>query len=166
LGKAAYTLGCRYEVKGGAPQYLLEFSEAHPTLGEVKITGASIYRLIFYRGEECAAVLDKPGLAAQLPVGRYDAAEIWLRSGGVEAFCIGQRPLDVKSGAPAMLAVGAPLTNSVKLSRNGGNLLMQYELAGAGGVAYRLSSRDDANRPAWAVYQGDGRLATGKFESG
>jgi hypothetical protein len=166
LDKEAYTLECRYEIKSGSPHYLLEFTETHPALGELKVSGASIYRLIFYRGGECAAVLDRPGPVAQLPAGRYDAAEIWLRSGAVEASSIGARRLDIKAGTPATLTIGAPLTNSVKLSRNGGNLLMQYELAGAGGALYRLSGQDDAKRPAWTVFQGDKCLASGKFQFG
>jgi hypothetical protein len=166
LDKQAYTVECRYEAKSDPPHYRLEFTEAQPTLGELKVSGASIHRLIFYRGKECTAVLDKPGPVAQLPAGKYDAAEIWLRSGAVVAANIGERRLDIKAQTPASLTVGAPLTNSVKLSRNSGNLLMQYELVGAGGAIFRLNSLDDAKRPEWTVFQGDKRLASGKFEFG
>jgi len=166
LGRQAYSLECRYEIKGGVPHYRLEFTETQPALGELNVPGDAIHRLIFYRGQECAAVLDQPARVAQLPVGTYDAAEIWLRSGAVEASSIGERRLDIKTDAPISLTVGAPLTNSVKLSRNGGNLLMQYELLGAGGTLFRLNSLDDAKRPEWTVFQGDKRLASGKFQYG
>ena len=66
---------------------------------------------------------------------------------------------------PAVLTAGGPLTNSVSVSRRGRYLALNYQLVGAGGP-YQLVNQDRSHPPEFTVYQGDKKVASGKFEFG
>ena len=78
----------------------------------------------------------------------------------------------ISERTPALLRVGGPLTNSVSVNRRGKILLLNYELVGAGGVlvgaggAYQLVNPDRLHPPEFVIYQGDKKVASGKFEFG
>jgi hypothetical protein len=43
---------------------------------------------------------------------------------------------------------------------------MAYQLVGAGGEAYQLANQDRSHPPEFAVFKGDKKIASGKFEFG
>jgi hypothetical protein len=72
----------------------------------------------------------------------------------------------VDGKTPAVLDAGGPLTNSVTASRHGQDLRLDYRLVGAGGETYQLVKQDRSQPPEFAIYRGDKRIASGKFEFG
>jgi hypothetical protein len=72
----------------------------------------------------------------------------------------------VTDKSPATLTVGGPLTNTVMVNRRGQELRLDYELVGAGGQAYQLPNRDPLKPPAFTVYKGTKKIASGTFEYG
>ena len=73
--------------------------------------------------------------------------------------------ITVNDTKPAVLTAGGPLTNSVSVIRQGRKLSLNYQLVGAGG-AYQLVNQDRSHPPEFTVYQGDQKVASGKFEFG
>jgi hypothetical protein len=72
--------------------------------------------------------------------------------------------ITVDANKPAVLKIGGPLKQSVKVKRQGGVLVLSYELVGLGGETY--TSRKRTSTPTFAVYKGDDALASGSFEYG
>ena len=108
--------------------------------------------------------MDEPKGVVEVPVGNYKQSSVWLRKGEAEASS-GARSISVSAGELAVLDAGGPLTNSVSVSSEGRRLALSYQLLGHGGV-YRLTKRDTKHPPEFTVYQGDKKLAAGKFEFG
>jgi len=73
---------------------------------------------------------------------------------------------DAGADVPTVLAVGGPLTNSASLTRQGGDLVMRYQLIGEGGQTYNLMNVDRSKPPQYAIYQGGEKIALGSFEFG
>ena len=67
---------------------------------------------------------------------------------------------------PATFAAGGPLTNTVTISRRSRSLVFSYRLVGADGASFQAKTNGVRDQPAFAVYQGERQLATGKFEFG
>jgi hypothetical protein len=63
-----------------------------------------------------------------------------------------------------MLKVGAPLKQTVRVQRQGGILVLNYELLGVGGEKY--TGPDRSKPPTFTVYKGDKEIASDKFEFG
>ncbi len=106
-----------------------------------------------------------------VPVGSYNQPDILLEQNGVEAFCNSSQSqaggrISVDDRTPAVLDAGGPLTNSVIVSRHGQDLRLDYRLLGAGGATYQLVNRDYSRPPEFAIYKGDKKIASGKFEFG
>jgi hypothetical protein len=167
IGNRAYQLQCTNEGQGDAAKVRVQFTEQRPSLGELKITGSYVQRVTL-EGGLYMVVIDKPETVVRVPVGSYIPAKVCLKKGGAEAY------LDLRTAAgrtiisdtkPAVLTAGGPLTNSVSLSRQGRKLSLNYQLVGAGG-AYQLVNQDRLHPPEFAVYQGDKKVASGKFEFG
>ena len=74
--------------------------------------------------------------------------------------------ISVSDKAPAVLDAGGPLTNSVTAIREGQDLRLDYKLIGAGGATYQLVKHDTSKPPEFAIYKGDRKIASGKFEFG
>jgi predicted glycoside hydrolase/deacetylase ChbG (UPF0249 family) len=94
-----------------------------------------------------------------------------LEQDGVQAYCssaqvAGGRIVLVGADVPTVLAVGGPLTNSASLTRQGGDLVMRYQLIGEGGQTYNLMNVDRSKPPQYAIYQGGEKIALGSFEFG
>ncbi|HYG36219.1 MAG TPA: hypothetical protein VEC99_15615 [Clostridia bacterium] len=141
--------------------------KAEPTeLGDLTISGEFTRRLLL-TGGSCVAVLDTPKGTLKVPVGTYSGHQVQV--GTAEATthleAVGQRSVVVTKNEPSTFAVGGPLTNGVTFSRRGNNLVLQYQLLGAGGETY-APMRDHQNPPQFAVYQGDKKIGSGKFEFG
>jgi hypothetical protein len=73
--------------------------------------------------------------------------------------------MTINEGKSAVLTAGGPLTNSVSINRQGRKLSLNYQLVGAGG-AYQMVGQDRSHPPEFAVYQGDKKVSSGKFEFG
>ena len=69
----------------------------------------------------------------QIPTGSYSQPEIALEENGakrltaIRQFQRGARQISVTARRPAVLNVGGPLTNSVTASRQGQDLVMDYQ---------------------------------------
>ena len=166
FGDHAYELDCRYDPGGASPKYRVTFKEQAPRLGELKITGTDLHRLILAAMPELTVVLDQPAGTVKLPVGSYSLAQVWLRKGETEGASLGVGKLTVNEQRPASLLAGGPLTNSIQVGSEGYNLLLNYALLGAGGRGYKMPGRDGKHWPEFAVFQGTNRLAAGKFQPG
>jgi hypothetical protein len=166
FGQRAYELECRYEPSGDSPKYKVTFKEQSPRLGELKVAGADLHRVILTAKPAMTVVLDQPQGTVRLPVGDYSLAEIWLRKGEAEAGSFRAGRLNVDDQRPVSLVAGGPLTNCVEVKLQGHDLQFIYKLVGADGRAYQLPRPDYQHPPEFAVFQGINRLATGKFQYG
>jgi hypothetical protein len=166
LGERAYGLDCRYVPDVGAPKYRVTFREQSPQLGELKVTGANLYRLILTEKRATTVILDKPEGVVKLPVGNYSLDEIWLREGDTVAGSFRAGRIIIEAKRTASLTAGGPLTNSVDVKSAAGSLELNYKLVGADGRSYQLPRPDYNHPPEYAVFQGTNRLATGKFQYG
>jgi hypothetical protein len=166
----AWRLDCTNEWSGNNARLRLQFAPEQPALGELKVAGDFIQRLTLQNGPYLV-VLDRPGPVARVPVGRYSQPGVWLKQGDAEAYretgyLRSEKGIAVDEKKPAMLTAGGPLTNSLIAGREGKNLRFNYRLLGAGGEVYQLTRQDRSHPPEFAVYQGDRKIASGKFAFG
>ena len=148
----------------------LQFAEQSAVLGELKITGKYIQRLIL-PGGPYLVVLDRPADTVKIPVGSYHQPNVLLEQGSNRAWCtdgswVSGRRIVVDAKTPAGLDAGGPLTNSVIATRRGRNLELSYRLIGAGGATYQLDNQDRSRPPEFAIFKGDRKVASGKFAFG
>ena len=132
FGNRAYALDCRYDARGDSAKYQVTFKEQAPRLGELKVTGAGLHRLILTTSRGMTALLDQPQGTVKLPVGSYSLEEIWLRQGETEVFRLNAGRVTVNEQRPANLVAGGPLTNSVDVKSQGDTLATQLPVAGGG----------------------------------
>ncbi len=170
VGNHAYLLDRTNEPSGPGTGLDLRFTEQQPTLGEMRITGTYVQRIVL-TGDPYVVVLDKPAAIVKVPTGTYTEAQVWLKAGDVAAYnasaqATKRRRISIGGQEPAVLTAGGPLTNSVSLLRRGSRLSLNYELVGAGGLVYRLVRQDRTQPPEFTIYRGDKRVASGKFEFG
>lgn len=156
--------------QNGQASLALQFTEQAVALGELKITGQFIRRLVL-AGGPYLVMLDQPKGAVKIPTGSYSQPDILLEQNGAAAFSrSGQPPgagrISVGDKTPAMLHAGGPLTNSVTANRQGLDLRLDYLLVGAGGQSYQLAKQDTSKPPGFAIYQGDKKIGSGDFEFG
>jgi hypothetical protein len=167
----AYHLDCAYVQEGGAPKYRIDLEPRQPELGELKLTGQFIQRLVV-TGSKYTVVLDQPEPVVKVPVGSYRGCQVQLGKGGVEAYREADRSrgsgnekgITIATGKPALLAVGGPLTNTVAANRRGRVLNLSYELVGMGGENYQLLGA--RRQPEFVAYRAGKKIASGKFEFG
>jgi len=135
-------------------------------LGELRIEGEHIERFVLSREDGRTERFDKPGETIELPVGQYQLQESHL-DGGYICF---QRPglqddwITIAENKPAVLEVGAPLKQTLKVKRRGKALVLDYKLLGIGGEAYTKNERNKP--PRLVVYNGDEEINSGRFEYG
>ena len=146
------------------------FSEARdqdPALGELRLEGESIVRLVLKReGDNQTETFRRPEQIIELPTGKYTVQEVHLDGGYIYYASRGPKShwVTVTSDEPATLKIGGPLKQTVKVSREGRILVMNYELLGVGGEQY--TSGDRREPPTFAVYKADKKIASGNFEFG
>ena len=148
----------------------INFSEAQDqssVLGELKLEGKSIVRLILLREDDNEREeFRRPEQTIKLPTGKYSLQEVHLEGGYI---CYASRGpkrhlASVTSDEPATLKIGAPLKQIVKVNRQGRNLVMNYELLGVGGEKY--TGGNSGEKPTFTVYKGNKEIASDKFEYG
>ncbi len=142
-----------------------EVQEEDPATGELKLEGKHIQKLVFrYKGRK-TETFDNPGEIIKLPVGEYQLREVHLEGGYVSRFgIVDGRWKMVDKDKPNVLKVGAPLKQSVRVQRRKNLLILRYELLGVGGHNYVQAQR--GTPPQFAIYCGDKKIASGKFEFG
>ncbi len=170
FGGHAYQLGWRAAAPNGEVKPGLQFTEQSVALGDLKITGQYIQRLVL-AGATYQVVLDHPAATVKVPTGSYNQPNIQLEQGGTAAYLNPSQPqsgnrISVDDKTPAILVAGGPLTNSVLVSRHGQDLRLDYRLVGAGGATYQLVEQNRSHPPEFAVFKGDKQIASGKFEFG
>ena len=82
----AYQLDLAAGPQNGEARPALQFTEQSVPLGELKITGKFIQRLVL-PGGPYLVVLDQPAASVQVPTGSYNQPDIRLEQNGAEAFC-------------------------------------------------------------------------------
>ena len=160
------------EPRGREEKLALRLTEEQPALGELRITGSFIQRLVL-TGGPYVVVLAQPPASVKVPLGRYQPYRVWLQQGKAEAYfnfgvpqsgmanvveeisgsqmpVLGPPPPEqavvVEEQRTAVLAVGGPLTNCVSATHRGRNLLLNYRLIGAGGGEYWLAEGATGSR--------------------
>ena len=140
--------------------------EQDSALGELKLEGKYIDRLVLQRKDGHREEFSRPAETIKLPVGAYQLWESRLQ-GGYTCYASRDSKIDLVTVAPekpAVLKVGAPLKQIVKAQRRGRILALNYELLGVGGEKYIGGNR--SKPPTFTVYKGDKEVASGKFEFG
>jgi hypothetical protein len=180
------------EPRGREEGLALRLTEQPTALGELRITGSYIQRLVL-TGGPYVVVLAQPPASVKVPAGRYYPYRVWLNQGKAEAYfnygvpqsgmanvveeisgsqmpVLGPPPPEqavvVDEGRTAVLAVGGPLTNCVSASHRGQNLMLNYRLTGAGGGDYWLAAGGDRKPPQFTVARLGRRIGSGQFEFG
>ncbi|MGD1083378.1 MAG: hypothetical protein ABSA47_01355 [Verrucomicrobiota bacterium] len=166
----AFQVDCVVRPQDSEARPALQFVEHPVALGEVKITGQFISRLVLMGGLY-QVVLDQPAGVVKIPTGTYNQAEVRLEHNGTAAFrkTAGAQfdaRISVDERTPAVLNAGGPLTNSVNASRDGRDLVLDYLLIGAGGQTYQLAAQDPTKPPSFAIYKGEKKIESGDFEFG
>ena len=180
------------EPRGPGESLPLRLTEEQTALGELRLTGSSIERLVL-TGESYVVVLAQPPASVKVPPGRYHPYRVWLKQGKTRAYFDFGLPqngkanlLEEVTGAklpvlslpppeqaivvdvqrPALLAVGGPLTNSVAATRHGRELMFSYRLIGAGGGEYRVWQGTNRTSPQFTVCKSGKKIGAGQFEFG
>lgn len=134
--------------------------------GEIKLEGEHVERVVLRREGGRTENFEQPGETIELREGRYKLIESHLKGGYVCFQGTGtQNPwITVATGEPAVLKVGAPLKQTLKVKRRGKALALDYKLLGIGGEAYARADR--SNPPSFTVYKGDQEIASRQFAYG
>lgn len=167
-----YDLTFAFEAGKSGTEVTVTSTESQPVMGELKIDGKQIQRLILQQtrpgGGPGVAILDVPGSTVMVPAGQYDRPVVFLDAGSscgtLRAW--GSKRVSIKPNATATLKIGAPLSSTVRIKREAGSLRLGYELLGVGGEQYTVPSRANRNAPTFAIYKGLKRIASGSFEYG
>ncbi len=142
-----------------------QVQEENPVTGELKLEGKHIQQIVFIDKGRKREKFENPGESIRLPAGEYQLREVRLEGGYVSRFIAASgRWTTVNKDKPNVLKVGAPLKQSVSVQRRRNLLVLDYELLGVGGHKYVQARR--GTPPQFAIYRGDKKIASGKFEFG
>jgi len=143
-----------------------ESSTKDPPPGVLKLEGNHLDYLELRARDDHTERITRPEESVELPPGEYRLQAARLKGGytcnnmGVS----GYNWVTVAPDKPATLKVGGPLVPTVKVQREGRILRLSYELRGEGGEAY--TGGDRSKPPTFAVYRGQKKIASGRFEFG
>ena len=140
--------------------------EQEKALGELKLEGEHVERLVLQRKDGHTDRFDQPGEVVELPVGEYQLLESHL-DGGYTCFQGGgpqKKWITIAENVPAVLKVGTPLKQTLEVKRQGRTLALDYKLLGIGGEGYTRADR--SNPPGFTVYKGDQEIASGQLAYG
>lgn len=138
--------------------------------GELRLGGAHVRRLVL-EGEHVSRpiVVESPGETVRLPEGRYCCEQVILAGpAGTPQFLSylpgGHRWIPIREDEPAVLDVGGPLQTKLRARKQGGTLLLTFELANTSGQTFQPVK--PASNPRFEVCQGGRQIASGRFEYG
>jgi hypothetical protein len=133
---------------------------------ELEIVGSHIDRLTLESPNGHIRHMASPGPHLSLPAGKYCVRQVDLKGGYQFIGSSVAEPgwFTLTPETPQQLKVGAPLKPSVKVTRRGRFLTLDYQLLDAGGRVYR--GGQSVNRPRFMVYRGDREIGSGSFEYG
>jgi len=139
---------------------------------ELDIEGSHISRLTLESQDGRIRHIASPGPRLSLPAGKYCVRQVNLEGGyqfidlsdTVPRWLTLARRFTLTPESPYQLKVGAPLKPSVRVTRWGRFLRLDYQLLDAGRRPYRSEQR--TNPPWFTVYQGDREIGSGSFEYG
>jgi hypothetical protein len=172
FGGHAYHLAVATNLPDGAPGRALQITEQTVALGELRIAGQYIQRLVLdSAGDSYTVQLIQPAGVVNIPAGSYNLSALRLENQGATACWkagakLPKLHLVVDGQKPGALDMGGPLTNSIAVSRRGQNLRLDYRLVGAGGADFQMVNQDRSHPPEFAVFKGTKQVASGKFEFG
>ena len=188
----AWQLDWSAEPRAPEEKLALRLTEEQTALGELRITGSFIERLVL-TGGPYTVVLAQPPASVKVPPGHYHPYRVWLKQGKARAyFNFGvprtgmanvmeevtgaqmpvlslpppEQAVVVEEQRAAVLAVGGPLTNCVSATRRGRNLLLNYRLIGSGGGEYWLVGGGGGKPPRFSVGKAGKKIGSGEFEFG
>ena len=135
-------------------------------LGELKLEGEHVERLVLQRKDGHTDRFDQPGEVVELPVGQYHLMESHLDGGYtcIQGTVPQNKWITIAENKPAVLKVGAPLKQAMEVKRQGRTLALDYKLLGIGGEGYTRADR--SNPPGFTVYKGDQEIASGQLAYG
>ena len=192
FGGQAGQLDWAADPRGCGEKLAVELAARPAALGDLRISGSSIRRLVL-EGGPFVVVLAHPEASVRVPVGSYYPRSVWLQRGRTEAYfrfgvptsgkvsvmdeitgaqlpIISSRPAGqvvvVDGGRPGLMLVGGPLTNCVSATHAGREVHLGYQLRGVGGGEYRPVGRDFDSEPQFTIREGGLRVGGGKFEFG
>jgi hypothetical protein len=170
FGQHAYDLDLTTVPERDNVKFRLRLTEEHPALGELKLTGQFIERLVL-EGGTYLVLLDQPPGVVRIPVGSYGESQVQLKKGNTTAYRQDRYPasgrrISIGEQQPAELTAGGPLTNRVTVTRRGASLYLVYQLKGTDGELYTVDSQGREKPPEFVVSQGGKRIGSGKFEFG
>jgi hypothetical protein len=138
--------------------------EQRQALGELRIEGKHIERLVLCRKDGRTEQFNEPNETIKLATGEYRLQDVRLKDGFIYS---NRNPaynwVAVIGGEQAVLKVGAPLKQTVSIERQGPVLELKYNLVGVGGETYAVTR---SKHPTFAVFKGEKKVAGGKFEFG
>jgi hypothetical protein len=140
-----------------------------PRVGTLRIEGAGIERLVLQdsAGQRQVCYYREPNLI--LPAGSYCLDEVILQgdysSPGLQ-IPAAMREVKLEPGGLRTVKLGAPLRQTIRVERWGGSLVLNYRLVGQGGESYTVTRRQTPKPPAFVIYHGATRIASGTFEPG
>lgn len=141
-------------------------SDATPGMGELRIEGESIERLVLADSNGYGKEFNRPGAVVTLPEGRYRLREVALE-GGYRCWphqVPEGNPVTVSRGQPATLKVGGPLSQRIRPQRRGTVLALNFEIVGGAGELY--SPPTSTGKPHVTVYRHDKQILSADFEYG
>jgi hypothetical protein len=136
-----------------------------PATGELKLEGKSIIRLILRRQDNNEREeIRRPEQITELPTGKYYLHEVHLKGSYIcQASRVSKRlQINITPDETASLKIGAPLKQIIKVSKQGRNLAMNYELIGMGGEKYTGGGK----QPSFTIYKGEKEILSDKFKYG
>jgi hypothetical protein len=166
LNGQVYGWSVTYEGQDEATRVKVVMTEITVPMGELKLSGTLIDELDLEG--HCTVMLYSPGPTARIPAGHYNRKRVYLKAPGspLEATARIEGPFQVAADQITEIKVGGPLRHQISTQRRGPTLVLNYRLIGEGGSPYTLSSQDRSKPPEFAIYQGDKKVHTGKFEFG
>ena len=166
----SYDLSFEFQQAKTEPVLQVTFAERQRPMGRLNIQGKSIKRLVLEAGPSLI-VLDKPEGNVSVPAGNYRGRDIILdgRAAGsfrARSFPARKNDISVVEGESTPLKIGGPLNHTVEVRRTGNVLRLDYKLVGVGDLDYQPLGGRLAKPPAFAIYRGAKRIASGQFEYG
>lgn len=137
-------------------------------LCELRIEGHSIASLRLESQGASPKTFVPPDKILHLPAGTYRVERVKLEGGYEASSSLDNAWFSLASDQPHTLRAGAPLSPTVRVTRQGRYLQLNYELIDAAGRSYLQSNRGPARSPAprFSVWVDGREIGSGSFRYG